>query len=217
VTEEPFDPLKRCERASSEFGRSAQASAKRFRCHIQRALKKMRMGEDIAKVEMERAKTEFEADLDAARAKLQARLSQIAVLHPIPSAKVDDGFEFVKAEFEAELDRARATFKGNRQSERTDDKGGVDQDAHNIERTLEELGRAREELRAARTKRLVGPRGWRKIAPLKLRVERLAMEAIRKPPKHRRRRPDDDGGELAPVKPRPNPTPLMDGAEAPIE
>ena len=35
----------------------------------------------------------------------------------------------------------------------------------------------------------------------------------------RKRRPPHglDGGEPAPVKPRPNPKPLMDGAEAPIE
>jgi hypothetical protein len=37
--------------------------------------------------------------------------------------------------------------------------------------------------------------------------------------KNRRRRPrrKPPGGEPAPVKPRPNPTPLTDGAEAPIE
>jgi predicted nuclease with TOPRIM domain len=33
----------------------------------------------------------------------------------------------------------------------------------------------------------------------------------------RRRRRGFDGGEPAPVKPRPKPTPLVDGAEAPIE
>ena len=38
------------------------------------------------------------------------------------------------------------------------------------------------------------------------------------PPKRRRRPPRRPrGGEPAPVKPRPNPTPLTDGAEAPIE
>ena len=35
--------------------------------------------------------------------------------------------------------------------------------------------------------------------------------------RHKRRPRDFDGGEPAPVKPRPKPTPLMDGAEAPIE
>ncbi len=38
------------------------------------------------------------------------------------------------------------------------------------------------------------------------------------PPKRRRRpRRRPPGGEPTPVKPRPNPTPLVDGAEAPIE
>ena len=53
-----------------------------------------------------------------------------------------------------------------------------------------------------------------------------AMEAARKyrdrfgawpEPKRRRPRRGWEGGEPAPVKPRPKPTPLVDGAEAPIE
>ena len=38
------------------------------------------------------------------------------------------------------------------------------------------------------------------------------------PLRKRRRRGDDlDGGDPVPVEPRPNPKPLMDGAEAPVE
>jgi hypothetical protein len=36
-------------------------------------------------------------------------------------------------------------------------------------------------------------------------------------PKRRRPRRRRPGGEPAPVKPRPNPTPLVDGAEAPLD
>jgi hypothetical protein len=35
--------------------------------------------------------------------------------------------------------------------------------------------------------------------------------------RRRRRGPPEDGGELAPVKPKPKPTPLVDGAEAPLD
>jgi hypothetical protein len=123
--------------------------------------------------------------------------------------------DLAKREFEAEMARARAALENDLKRGRTE---WAKMDPDDARRALEELKQARDELRAQRAAAPRGPRGARQIRSAQEHVDRLIERAVKLPPKRRRPRRDlDDGGLPAPVKPRPNPTPLVDGAEAPIE
>jgi hypothetical protein len=91
----------------------------------------------------------------------------------------------------AEMERARDQIHAAMEQARAD----MDRERIQFEELLKEVRRQSE-----------GSRDWSR------------PEDWVSPPKRRRRpRRKPPGGEPAPVKPRPNPTPLVDGAEAPIE
>jgi ElaB/YqjD/DUF883 family membrane-anchored ribosome-binding protein len=190
---------------------------------MERAANKMRLAEHRARAEMERARARFETELEEARARLHRSLSDFATGHPALGGKAPDNgdtrdeFAAITAAFRKGLEEARSGFAGGRDS--APDHSSQDSSllGQELQRVLQQLGEARQELKEARSKHFTGPRAGKKIGPLKDRIERLVMEAIRNPPRKGRRRGLDDGGLPAPVKPRPNPTPLVDGAEAPIE
>ena len=175
----PVDPLDAYKRAEKSFKRAADASARRFRNRMQQAVKRLRTAEQWAKLEMDRAKSDFEAELASRRAKLEGQLARLKESYPVPGQRkperIDEREELsrITAEFQVELDRARAGFKD----------------------------------------------GYRRTSPHHApEMARHVKNVVPKPPKRpRRRRRPDDGSEMAPVKPRPKPKPLMDGAEAPIE
>jgi chromosome segregation ATPase len=123
--------------------------------------------------------------------------------------------ELAKAEFEAEMGRARAELESGLKRARTE---WAEMDPEEAGDVLRELKHARDELRAKRAAAPRRPRGARQIRSAQEQVDRLIQRAVNLPPKRRRPRRDlDEGGLPTPVKPRPNPTPLVDGAEAPIE
>jgi hypothetical protein len=116
--------------------------------------------------------------------------------------------KFAKAQYEAEVARARAKFKAelSRLPAGQAPENIVAQklaERHNQEDAFVEA-KAEFEVELSRSIKAA-------------RQERRNKEYQRRRRNGRRRRGLDDGGEPAPVKPRPNPTPLMDGAEAPIE
>jgi hypothetical protein len=123
--------------------------------------------------------------------------------------------ELAQREFEREMARARAELEADLNRARNE---WAEMDPEDARRALEELKHSRNELRARKASAPHGPRGARQIRSAQEQVDRLIQRAVNLPPKGRPRRRDlDEGGMPAPVKPRPNPTPLMDGAEAPIE
>ena len=90
----------------------------------------------------------------------------------------------------------------------------------------DELGWAREQLHAAMRPIMADLEAARREFDAMIREVHGDIEAPRdwtqlgewvSRPKPRRPRRKPPGGEPLPVKPRPKPTPLMDGAEAPIE
>lgn len=133
---------------------------------VQYACDKARMDPLGLNAEIERAKAEFQAELEEIRLTLTGRVGRIAPLRSLPLDKRDDHDAFGDA----------ASAIPGRKLE------------HEVELC-----------RAIKVRR-----GWRD-------------PRLRGRDHGRKRPPRDLGGEMAPVKPRPNPTPLMDGAEAPIE
>jgi hypothetical protein len=122
--------------------------------------------------------------------------------------------EVAKNQFQAEMAGARAELEADLK------RAGAQRAVMSPEemmRELEDLKQAREELRVRKARAPRGARGWRQVRPAQEQVERMIERVLKKPPKRRPRPKDPRGGEPVPVDPRPNPTPLMDGAEAPIE
>jgi hypothetical protein len=124
------------------------------------------------------------------------------------SERAKHEMEFAKTQYEAEVARARAKFQGDlsrlprpRAPENT------------LARDLVERQEQDDAFLAAKAEFEVELSRSIKAA----RQERRNKEYQQRRRNRRRRRGLDDGGEPVPVKPRPNPTPLMDGAEAPIE
>jgi DNA repair exonuclease SbcCD ATPase subunit len=148
------------------------------------------------------------------RGKIQRAAKQMQTAEAaMERAKAD--IERAKEEFEAEMGRVRAELEADLKRARTE---WAEMDPEEAGRALRELKQARDELRAKRAAAPRGARGARQIRSAQEHVQRLIERAVNLPPKRRRPRRDlDDGGLPAPVKPRPNPTPLVDGAEAPIE
>lgn len=109
-----------------------------------------------------------------------------------------DPFERMRKEFErAEEDLRREMARAHEEIER-------------------EMKRARDELETAQIefeRQMEEARRFTQV-PLDAHLPRSP-----KPPRSKRRRPPrkPPGGEHAPVRPRPNPTPFTDGVEAPID
>jgi hypothetical protein len=105
---------------------------------------------------------------------------------------MDDPFAKARAAFEAHMARHQAA----------------------IERAMAHHERALDSV-ARRVAEAMNVRERSTEAMIRRLAARRAGEGPGKPP--RGRRPRDEGGEAAPVFPRPKPTPLAGGAEAPID
>ena len=111
---------------------------------------------------------------------------------------MEDPFDEAGKEFRRAMDQHARRMREEMDRAREEMRTAMDQCRADIEDARAEFERQMEDARA-----YFNPRdgGWPDWMPSRKRRPR------RKPP----------GGEPAPVKPRPNPKPLVDGAEAPIE
>ena len=147
------------------------------------------------------------------RAEVQRATKQMQTAETaMERAKAD--IDLATREFQTEMARARAELEADLKRARTK---RAEMDPAEVMRAVVDLKHARDELRGRRAAAPRGRRGWREIRGAQEHVEQMIERVLKSPPKRRPRRDLDDGGLPVPVEPRPNPTPLVDGAEAPIE
>ena len=166
----------------------------------------------------ERPGRDFRSAVEKISRRFRGKIQRAAAQMQSAEAAMDRAkaaIELAKGEFEAEMARARAELEASLKRARTE---WVEMDPEAAGRTLRELKHGRDESRARRASAVPTARSPRQIRSAQEQVDRLIHRAANLPPKRRRPRRDlDEGGLPAPVKPRPNPTPLVDGAEAPVE
>lgn len=152
-----------------------------------------------------RADRKFRKSAEAASRRFRAKVQYACDKARIEPCRLADEIEQAKAQFRAELEEARLNLTGKM---RRIAPLRPPLDAHDDLQEFRDAASAipgrKVEHEVELCRAIKVRRGWRD--------PRLRGRD------HRRKRPPRDlGGEMAPVKPRPNPTPLMDGAEAPIE
>lgn len=162
----------------------------------------------------------FRRSAEASASRFRSKMQRAAQKMRAASERGTAEMERARAQFEAEMERLQAKHKAElARLGATTPIPDVTKPA-DADDLAEAIAQTRRELQQVRARAPRGARGWRQIESVQNRLEELLNKTIKSPPKRKgrhRRRDDDDGGELAPVKPRPKPTPLMDGAEAPIE
>lgn len=153
-----------------------------------------------------RAGRNFKKSADASARRFKAKVQYACDKARADAESLHAQIEQARAEFFAELEEARVKYHIG--------KSPIEPPPPPAQGDLEEF---------LREQKAVSQIRGRKVEEEVVLCRALKARRARRDPRYRRwdqrrkRPPRDLGGEPAPVKPRPNPTPLMDGAEAPIE